>query len=193
MAVVWQAWRAAWCKRWLRQEERRRRKSVGGERVGVMMAPGGWTTYCGGAGGGEAGGGWNNGDGWWWPKATVEREEQLLRTRERWFFPNFGYQSLLSQVMKSTSIYRRWKRTILSILGGNSALDSVGKDPNRWLKVVMVHYQICTYRLPELAFLVWRWSRCVVIRSEWTIPRGRGMLGDHLRVSFVKFDGGYKH
>jgi hypothetical protein len=36
--------------------------------------------------------------------------------------------------------------------GKNSALDSVGKDPNRWLKVVMVHYQICTYRLPELAF-----------------------------------------
>jgi hypothetical protein len=77
--------------------------------------------------------------------------------------------------------------------GKHLALDSVGKDPNRWLKVVMVHCQICTYMLPELASLGLRWSRCVVIRSKQTIPRGRGMLGDHLRASFVKFGEGYRH
>jgi len=33
---------------------------------------------------------WNGGARWWWPKATVEREEQLLGTRKGWFFSNFG-------------------------------------------------------------------------------------------------------
>jgi hypothetical protein len=53
-------------------------------------------------------GGWNGG----------EREgEKTAETRQRsWFLADFGPAFLLPQIMKSTSIYRRWKRAILSTL-----------------------------------------------------------------------------
>jgi len=47
-----------------------------------------------------------------------------------------------------------------------SALDSVGKDPNHWLKVGMVH--------------------CQIVISQ---PGHRGMSGDQFRASFGKIGG----
>jgi len=60
-----------------------------------------------------------------------------------WFFANFGPYFLLLQAIKPTSIYRQWKRVISSTQGKISAIDSVGRDPNHWFKVGMVHSQIC--------------------------------------------------
>jgi hypothetical protein len=47
-----------------------------------------------------------------------ERKETIIvETRENdWFLADFGPDFLLSQAMKSTSIYKRWKRAILSTL-----------------------------------------------------------------------------
>jgi hypothetical protein len=61
---------------------------------------------------------------------------------EAGFLAYFGPDFLLPQAIKSTSIYRRWKREILSTLEKNCSPDSDEKDPNRWLKVGMVHCQI---------------------------------------------------
>ena len=59
------------------------------------------------------------------------------------FLADFGSDFLLIQTLKSTSIYRRWKRAVLSTLRKISAIDSVGKDPNRWFKVSILSCQIC--------------------------------------------------
>jgi hypothetical protein len=58
------------------------------------------------------------------------------------FLADFGPDFLLPRAIKSTSIYRRWKRAIFLQWRKISALDSDGKDPNRWLKIGMVHCQI---------------------------------------------------
>ena len=60
-----------------------------------------------------------------------------------WFFVNFGLDFLLPQAINSTSIYRRWKRAILSTQEKISAFDSIGKDPNHWFKVSILSSQFC--------------------------------------------------
>jgi hypothetical protein len=120
--------------------------------VRVVVAPGSWTTYCDGVGGGRR--------PWWRERSSCCEPEKddffltldiNLSSLRSWNPPLF-----IGGGRGQSCLY--W--------GKHSALDSVGKDPNRWLKVVMVHYQICTYRLPELVFLGRRWGHCVVIRSE---------------------------
>ena len=59
-----------------------------------------------------------------------------------------------------------------------SALNSVGKDPNRWLKEGIVHFQICSCRLPEVASLGWCHVRLFASEPVMTIPRRRGIPGD---------------
>ena len=69
---------------------------------------------CGGDGGGEAGGG----SGWWLEQRRKRRREKTTETRQKgWFLADFGPDFLLSQAIKPASIYRRWKRAILSTLG----------------------------------------------------------------------------
>jgi len=65
-----------------------------------------------------------------------------METGGGWFFAIFGPDFLLPQAIKSTSIYRRWKREIFSTMEKNFSPYSDGKDPNRWLKLGMVHCQI---------------------------------------------------
>jgi hypothetical protein len=77
--------------------------------------------------------------------------------------------------------------------GKLSTLDSVGKDPNRWLKVGMIHYQICRKRLPESACLGRSRHHIVAIPTEMFTWNCRGTARDHLRARFVKFDGEMKH
>jgi hypothetical protein len=64
---------------------------------------------CGGAGGGSA----------WWlePRGERGREKNYRTGQKGWFLADFGPHFLLHQAMKSTSIYRRWKRAILSSPG----------------------------------------------------------------------------
>jgi hypothetical protein len=59
------------------------------------------------------------------------RKSAAGRGRKAGFLASFGPNFLLSQAIKSTVIYRRWKREILSTLGKLLALDSVEKYPNR--------------------------------------------------------------
>jgi len=73
--------------------------------------------------------------------------------------------------------------------GKFSAFDSVGKDPNRWFKVSMVHCQICRKRLPEVACLGRRRRRWVVIQPNRAIWGCRASAEDLYRARFVKFDG----
>ena len=68
---------------------------------------------CSGASGGEASGG----SSWCLERRGEKGREKTAETGERdWFLADFGSDFLLPQAMKSTSIYRRWKRTIFSIL-----------------------------------------------------------------------------
>jgi hypothetical protein len=69
------------------------------------------------------------------------------------------------------------------------AFSSAEKDPNRWFKVCIASCQICR-KMVGLDTLGRRLSRRGVNQPERTIPGCKGMLGDHLRASFVKFDGG---
>jgi hypothetical protein len=63
--------------------------------------------------------------GRWWPKATVEREgeerEKIAQKKKEigWFLAKFRPDCFLPQTMKSTYIYKQWKRAILSTLGEN--------------------------------------------------------------------------
>jgi hypothetical protein len=55
-------------------------------------------------------GGWNGGE--------REGGKKTAETGQKgWFFANFGPHFLVPQAMKSTSIYRGWKRAILSSPG----------------------------------------------------------------------------
>jgi len=63
---------------------------------------------CGGAGGGSS---------WWLER---QGEKKTAKTGQKgWFLADFGPDFLLPQAMKSTSIYRRLKRAILSSPGKN--------------------------------------------------------------------------
>jgi hypothetical protein len=63
-----------------------------------------------------------------------------------------------------------------------SALDLVGKDPNRWFKVGMVHYQICRTRLPELASLGWRRRNGL----SFSLKKPYGVVDKVQRIVFVQ-------
>jgi len=77
--------------------------------------------------------------------------------------------------------------------GKISALDSVGKDPNCWLKVASLSCQICRKRLPELiSSRHLRRSRAVINPEKFTWVC-RGTAGDPFRASFVQFYGEIKH
>jgi hypothetical protein len=67
------------------------------------------------------------------------------------------------------------------------ALDSVGKNLNRWLKVGIMSCQIYRKMLTELASLGWRRRWWVVIQPEWAIWRCREIAEDHLRARFINF------
>jgi len=55
-----------------------------------------------------------------WNGGEREREKNCRNQGWRgWFLADFRPDFLLSQTLKSTSIYRWWKRAILSILGKN--------------------------------------------------------------------------
>jgi len=64
-----------------------------------------------------------------------------------------------------------------------SALDSDGKDPNRWLKVGMVHCQIVKSAAAGCDV------RLFASEPMKIIPRRKGMSGDQFRASFDKFGG----
>jgi hypothetical protein len=72
--------------------------------------------------------------------------------------------------------------------GEIAALDSVGKDLNRWFKVGILSCQICRERLTKLASLGRRRHRWVVIQPEWALRGCREIAEDHLRARFVNFD-----
>ena len=92
----------------------------------------GMYTY-GVAGGGEAVCGF-----FWWLERQREGERNYRNGAVGgWFFVNFGPDFLLPQIINGASIYRRWKRVIPLSRGKISAIDSVGKDLNRWLKCAL--------------------------------------------------------
>jgi hypothetical protein len=108
----------------------------------------------------------------------------------------FGPDVLLPQAMKSTSIYRRWKRAILSTLEKNFSpwFRWEGSQPLAQSRHgALSNCQICSCRLPELASLGWCHVRLFASELVKTIPRCRGMSGDQFHVSFGKFDGRYVH
>jgi hypothetical protein len=67
---------------------------------------------CGGANGGKTGdeGGGAEGHG-----GERKKREDCAETKKAGFLADFGPDFLLPQAMKSTSIYRRWKRVFSSI------------------------------------------------------------------------------
>ena len=77
--------------------------------------------------------------------------------------------------------------------GSECALDSVGKDPNCWLKVGILSCQICKKILNELTFLGRHQHRWVVIQPERAIQGCREVIEDHLRARFVNFYGRWMH
>jgi len=151
---------------------------------------------CGGEGGRRAGGGvawsrWEHGERECRERDLLQKKKKKTR-EEAGFFVNFGLDFLLHQAINSASIYRRWKRAILSIPGKNFSLDSVGKDPNRWFKVASLSCQICRKRLPALTSSRRpRWRRVVIHPATFTWGC-RGTVGDPFRASCVRFDGEIK-
>jgi hypothetical protein len=86
-----------------------------------------------------------------------------------------GFRPTLHSIFSS---FRPW--TAPSFIGGGreksylhwgkiSALDSVGKDLNRWFKIGILSYQICRKRLTRLAFLGRCWCRWAVIQPKRAI------------------------
>jgi len=73
-----------------------------------------------------------------------------------------------------------------------SALDSIGKDPNHWLKVASMSCQIYRKRLPELTSSRRRRCRRAVIHPATFTWGCRRTAGDPFRASFVRFDGEIK-
>jgi len=83
--------------------------------------------------------------------------------------------------MKSTSIYRRWKRAIISTLekNFNPGFRWEGSQPLVQSRHgALSNYQICSCRLPELASLGWFHVRLFASEPVKPIPRHRGMSGD---------------
>jgi hypothetical protein len=69
------------------------------------------------------------------------------RGKDVFCFSIFSPDFLPHQAMKSTRIYRGWKRGIFSLMVLNFAMKSTPKDPNRWLKVVIMNCQSCCRRV----------------------------------------------
>jgi len=126
-----------------------------------------------------------------------EREERTLVGRkknrgEAAFLAYFGPDFLLPQAIKSTSIYRRWKREILSTMEKNfsSWFRWEGSQPLAQSRHgALSNCQICSCRLPELASLGWCHVRLFASEPVKTIPRRKGMSSDQFCASFDKFGG----
>jgi hypothetical protein len=104
----------------------------------------------------------------------------------------FGPDFLLPQAIKSTSIYRRWKREIFSTMEKTFSPWFRWEGPQPLAQSrhgVLLNYQICSCRLPELAFLGWCHIRLFASEPVTTIPRHKGMSGDQFRAQFGKFGG----
>jgi len=79
---------------------------------------------------------------WWWLKTRCRKNEKRGKQRESGrnreeadFLAYFGPDFILSQDMKSTSIYRRWKREIFSTQGKTfQPLIRLGRIPTVDLK-----------------------------------------------------------
>jgi hypothetical protein len=73
---------------------------------------------------------------------TTEKEGkgwQKTNTREKgYFFPNFGLLFPYVQCLEFTSIYREWKRNFLFLLRTNIGPWFKRKDPNCWIKGVIM-------------------------------------------------------
>jgi hypothetical protein len=96
--------------------------------------------------------------------------------------------------MESTPIYKGWKRYILSLWCQMLAFDLTQKDPNCWLKVViMVLKSYYKKKLVGLAILEWCHNCYNVNRSEMNALECSRMSDHHLRASFVKFSREMKH
>jgi len=130
-----------------------------------------------------------------WRSSGGEREK-----RERWleeknmgeaaFLAYFGPDFLLPRAIKSTSIYRRWKRAIFSTLEKtfSSWFGWEGSQPLAQSRHgALSNCQICSCRLSELASLGWCHVRLFARVLVKTIPRRRGMSGDPFRVRFGNF------
>ena len=90
---------------------------------------------------------------WWWlwlVAGMTGRERERKKTTETgqkgWFLADFGPDFLLPQAMKSTCIYRRWKRAILSSPGKNF-------QPLIWLEESKLLVQSMYLELPNLTVL----------------------------------------
>jgi hypothetical protein len=59
-----------------------------------------------------------------------------------WLFSKFGFLFLLLQDMKSSSIYRGWKRMFGLHWCQILAFGSTKKNPSRWLKVTIMGCQV---------------------------------------------------
>jgi hypothetical protein len=135
---------------------------------------------CGGANGGKTG---DEGGGGWRPWLR-EKEERGLVAEKSWRERRLVFFWFLDPIfsslpnVKSAPVYRVEEGNLVFTRKQISALDSVRKDPNCWLKVGMVHCQICSCRLPEVASLGWCHVRLFVSEPVTTIPRRRGMSGD---------------
>ena len=165
----------------------RRERSSATTTWDVLMA------FWGGDDGGKTS---DKGGGGWGPRRREKEEREPVVGKlggEGWFSANFTFDFLLLQGMKSTPIYRGSKRVILFTQGKDSTLDSVGNDPNRWLKMCLVSCQIWRKRLPELAYLGRHRHRLVVIHPELFTWGCKEIAGDHLCARFVRFDGEMKH
>jgi hypothetical protein len=67
-----------------------------------------------------------------------EEKTILKMLRKNWFFAHFALFSLAPQYLKSTPIYKGGRGTCCLYRGPILVLDSVGKDLNHWLKVVIM-------------------------------------------------------
>jgi hypothetical protein len=121
--------------------------------------------------------------GWW-----DGGEREVAETRKRLvFWPNFD---------PTFFMLRPWNPHLF--IGGGigfsclhrgelSALDSAGKNLNRWFKVVILNYQIWQFKpvwgghfRPALELLC--------CHLAWTgLPENRGLLGDHFDSRVVTF------
>jgi len=141
--IRWWFWRCFYEERWLESFTWRRgrllQKWERGRNDGCFRRGGGRLVVgiasCGAAGGGSG----------WWLERRREREIKNCKNggQRGWFLADFEPNFLLPQAMKSTSIYRRWKRAILSSLEKNF-------QPLIWLEESKPLVQSMYLELPNL-------------------------------------------
>ena len=95
------------------------------------------------------------------------------------FFVIFGLNFLHPQAMK--------------YMGKLATIDSVGKDINRWFKVVIMNCQIWQFKVVWVGLFGPTLGRCDVNRAKRTILGDKGMLGDHFGSCVVNFGGHMRH